>query len=326
MKVVFFSVILPSESPRIIQRLNPIFKKLNYQTLIFSFRNKIFKKNEWQNFLKKCWKDKNIIICIDPLALLICRALRLFKKTENIFVYDRNEKWPYNWKYRSNLVQKIIYLLPKTFIFFEKMLLNNFKFIISTDTITVREFKLNKFIIPNRVYYPVDLISKKKKDFILYFGTFSTERGGNEILKIFSENLLEKYNVSLKIYTKKKFHHDIDAKSKIKFCEFSNSKSKLIEASEGILGLVYQKHVDKNIMSIIPSKISTYWQLNLPVVIIGENKLFKRLESFYPNAIKNISLNGFTFNFEEVIEWAKSSKINYKPRKIELKKLDKLFK
>ena len=172
MKVVFFSVILPSESPRIIQRLNPIFKKLNYQTLIFSFRNKIFKKNEWQNFLKKCWKDKNIIICIDPLALLICRALRLFKKTENIFVYDRNEKWPYNWKYRSNLVQKIIYLLPKTFIFFEKMLLNNFKFIISTDTITVREFKLNKFIIPNRVYYPVDLISKKKKRLYFIFWNF----------------------------------------------------------------------------------------------------------------------------------------------------------
>ena len=314
--ILFISAILPSDAPRIKSRLAPI---LNTNAEVICYRGlKSIRAFLHKVKLMNARAKNNVIVVMDPLALLIWK---IFGKKSYKIVYDRNERWPENFRYRQSKLLKIIYFLRYLFLIVERSLVAKVDMMICTDYITkkVLKTKVSSVIIPNRNYNLklnhscFDINSDKA----LYYGTFSQDRGNADIIKLMTKIQLHTQSTFvLDVWTRKIFKY-----LKANFILYKDYAA--LDCDHEVFNHKYKFAVcdltDTYGNNIIPSKVSTYLQLGLPILMIGNNRLANRLSKWMPTAFFNINKDFNERSINAFMYWLTKVHVNYTPNSRKIK-------
>lgn len=314
--VLFISAILPSDAPRIKSRLAPIMN-INPEVICFrglksirTFLNRVKMMNV---------KAKNsVIVVVDPLALIIWK---IFGQKSNLIIYDRNERWPENFRYRENKFLKILYYLRRFSLLIERSLVARVDMLICTDYITKKALKtkVSSVIIPNR-NYNLDLNQSCfdiNSDKALYYGTFSKDRGNADIIKLFTKIRSHgQSSITLDVWTRK-----ISRYLKANFLFYKDFTP--LDSNHEVLNAKYKFAVcdltDTYGNNILPSKVSAYLQLGLPILIISNNRLSNRLCKWMPSAFFKIDKDFDQSSINAFMQWLTNVHVSYTPNSRKIK-------
>lgn len=321
-KILIFSVVLPADAPRIQSRLIPCLEAASFEVKVVSWRAGwlgIFSSGLmiWKlvAFLRK--EKIDFLYCVDPVTLLFAWPLKQISSVKHVF-YDRNERWPQNWVNRESIFQRFCSKQERFFWFFESILVSGSTLVTGTDLITLRQIKnRQKVVIPNRVF---DLDAKNKRRnksvrnrqslHVAYCGSLSIERGWPEILNFVSK-LGNENAVFLKTASRQKPSDTEFQDVRLNHSSFIPSKELSDFIDDCDFGVAYFGN-EERWSNTVPSKISTYLQNGLPVVLIGSGRAARLLSKFYPMAFYLLDVEDY--DHHELMRWLKNSDVNFRAR------------
>lgn len=308
-KFIFFAVILPDDAPRILSRLIPVF---NCQYKIISFRGSKSLFYVWRLMkeLRAVTRDR-VVVIMDPLALLLWFALR---HNAGIVIYDRNERWPENFKFRKRSLLRFLFHLRVPWLALERRLMNRADMFIATDYITRRRLSRNRaaIIVPNRNYDVPGRVNCHSlfSDSALYLGTFSEGRGCVEIVKFVTLVRTAFWNdFGLEVWARSP-GQGYFSQHGIRFNRFdpvfSNHDALNMKFRFGICAAS-----GDYLAQVVPSKVSAYLQLGLPILLLGDQKIFSRLSSWMPRAFFNLANLEDANELRVFQDWLQNVSVNY---------------
>jgi hypothetical protein len=325
-KIVFIGLIIPSDAPRIKSRINPLIENSDFQISTISFRNNVSITGLIRFIIDtvrilRSVKKTDCILILDPFALLMISILTIFIGKNSRFFYDRNERWPYNWSVRRNAILKTCSKIPTVFINIEKLCAQHMHGLIGTDYVTLNAIDLPnipRYLVPNRNYLTEKTtnIFNPRINKLIYFGTFSRQRGNQELIHFLATSRLKlNKNMTLDVWTRASNHTvdqtKISGLNFLPFAPLESIKHAVFNESYSC-GLVC---VSKCFIleRVVPSKIAAYWQLGLPVLAIGESRVLRLMAKFYPCAIR-IEKSVDSINWIELRQWIDEASVLYNPR------------
>ena len=270
------SVILPADSPRFELRLNPLLDGFEIEKICFrgmDVRRICRRLVSIRRMVSKGASSDLSIYCLDPAALLLVNIAMSFGGGKCYLLYDRNERWPFNWRRRKNVFQRIASFIPDLFIAAEKLLCRKVCKTTTTDYTTGKVVDENCIVIPNRIYRSYarknSLYSKFSNQF-LYHGSLGGVRDLGGVLSLFDFSGPER----LTIYSRKQLDVE-DGQYSVRNKGFEVDALK-DEGDKYLCGIVVvnpSPYLDR----LIPSKIAFYWNVGLPVLAFGDTRALKLL-------------------------------------------------